>query len=457
MAECDVPFMECSNKDLTFEQIFKQMIVLMPDGSPGLKTCGCGCEGGGVSSALPVSKTVFVNGLGDDVTALRERLDLPFATIDAAVAAAISGDTIIVLSGTYNAFQPLHKEGVNWEFIGSPSLYLYNSAKWSDNNLPTEINIQGDADIVSFVTDEVILIDNDLTKATINFRNVTGRGSNVISLQNGTGVINIQDTLLCTTVNRPLNLRNNSRFTINIDVIRNTAFAGIRPCIYTNSTTGYNIINVRLIENGINNPFACVISERIPQTGTTVINVSDEIRSLNISPYSFWKKIIFHMAGKMIINGTVNGGNTCAFSKVYGGTDISYLEHNGRAYNDGTYKLVEMNQSNSETKFNGVYETSNINVFTLGGSTKNTINGEIYNKNSTNSLKKGIETSSTTKLILGVLKVVFESVDIQSFGIFGTNASNIKIIHGISSNADVNPNITNLITGTNYVYDTDVE
>jgi len=454
---CEEDFINCDNDSIGIEQLFRLLLAELPDGNPAVRVCDSSGGGGGGLQSLPVGKTLFVSTLGDDLTALRERLDLPFSTIDSAVSSALAGDTIVVFSGTYSAFQPLHKDGVNWEFIGTPLLNLFSLAKWSDNNIATVMNIQGDADIVSFVSNEVIDIQNSGTRATINFRNVTGRGSNVISLNGGSGVVNIEDTLKCVTVNRPINLRNDARFIINVDTVMNTAFSGIRPCVYTNSLTGYCVVNAKVLENGINNAYGVVITERIPQTGTLVINISEEIRTLNLSPYAFWKKVVFHMAGNLIINGTVNGGNTCAFSKVYGGTDISYLEHNGLAYNDGTQPLVEMNQGQSTTKFSGIYETSNVDVFKLAGSTKNTISGEIKNTNLTGVQKRGITTSSATKLILGLLKIVFDDSTVPNFGVLGTNASDIKIIHGVSANADVNPNITNLITGTNYIFDTDVE
>jgi hypothetical protein len=53
------------------------------------------------SSGVTVSNTLFVMPSGDDGTGTRERLDLPYATPWAAVAAASSGDTVVVFPGTY--------------------------------------------------------------------------------------------------------------------------------------------------------------------------------------------------------------------------------------------------------------------------------------------------------------------------------------------------------------------
>ena len=50
---------------------------------------------------LQVDNTVFVMKNGNDSTAQRERFDLPFLTVEAAVAAANNGDTVIVYPGQY--------------------------------------------------------------------------------------------------------------------------------------------------------------------------------------------------------------------------------------------------------------------------------------------------------------------------------------------------------------------
>lgn len=55
---------------------------------------------GGVTNT---GKIVFVDSVfGNDVTGLRQRNDKPFATIAAAIAAALSGDTVYILPGTYS-------------------------------------------------------------------------------------------------------------------------------------------------------------------------------------------------------------------------------------------------------------------------------------------------------------------------------------------------------------------
>lgn len=62
-----------------------------------------------------LNNSLFVAKNGSDATGTRARLDLPFLTITAAVAAALAGDTIIIYPGDYDETDLL-KNGVNYFF-----------------------------------------------------------------------------------------------------------------------------------------------------------------------------------------------------------------------------------------------------------------------------------------------------------------------------------------------------
>jgi len=71
---------------------------------------------------MPVGKTLFVDGTnGSDAIAIRSRADKPFLTIQGALNAGVSGDTVQVRSGTYAEFLTL-KNGVNLTFDPGASL-----------------------------------------------------------------------------------------------------------------------------------------------------------------------------------------------------------------------------------------------------------------------------------------------------------------------------------------------
>ena len=81
-----------------------------------------GATAGGSPLGLEVAQIVKTGNLlwvdavnGNDATGQRGRLQLPFLTLGAAKTAAVSGDTIVVLPGTYSE-KNLAKNGVNWHF-----------------------------------------------------------------------------------------------------------------------------------------------------------------------------------------------------------------------------------------------------------------------------------------------------------------------------------------------------
>lgn len=82
-----------------------------------------GIRAGGFPLALPTSFVVNCGNLvlvdavnGNNTTAQRGQMQWPFLTLSAAKAAAVAGDTILVLPGTYSDTN-LAKNGVNWHFM----------------------------------------------------------------------------------------------------------------------------------------------------------------------------------------------------------------------------------------------------------------------------------------------------------------------------------------------------
>ena len=85
--------------------------------------CHDGATAGGFPVALETNVSVRVGNMlwvdavnGNDSTGTRGKAYLPFLSCGAAKAAASSGDTILVLPGTYNE-KNLAKNGVNWFFF----------------------------------------------------------------------------------------------------------------------------------------------------------------------------------------------------------------------------------------------------------------------------------------------------------------------------------------------------
>jgi hypothetical protein len=79
------------------------------------------------SDEMPTGNLVWVDSVnGNDSLAIRGRLKFPFKTLTAAKNAAQSGDTIVVVPGTYNE-NDLVKNGVNWHFLNGARV-IYTGA-----------------------------------------------------------------------------------------------------------------------------------------------------------------------------------------------------------------------------------------------------------------------------------------------------------------------------------------
>src|SRR5713226_1305170 len=98
-----------------------------------------------LSSEIPTGNLVWVDPVnGNDALAVRGRLTVPFLTLTAAKNAAQSGDTIIVMPGTYNE-RDLAKNGVNWHFLNG-AIINYNGGNGALFDVPTVMtfNVTGD-------------------------------------------------------------------------------------------------------------------------------------------------------------------------------------------------------------------------------------------------------------------------------------------------------------------------
>src|SRR6185369_2046047 len=75
-------------------------------------------------AAIVVAPLVVSQSQGDDATA--SRFGSPFKTLGAAKTAAMSGDTIVVMDGTFNE-RDLLRNGVHWSFMAGTKV-LYTGA-----------------------------------------------------------------------------------------------------------------------------------------------------------------------------------------------------------------------------------------------------------------------------------------------------------------------------------------
>lgn len=72
------------------------------------------------SGSVVAGNAVYVSKSGNDSTGVRNNLGLSFLTINAALAAAQTGDTVVVFPGTYEMTEGLVlRDGINFDFLGT--------------------------------------------------------------------------------------------------------------------------------------------------------------------------------------------------------------------------------------------------------------------------------------------------------------------------------------------------
>ncbi len=98
-----------------------------------------GAGGGGSSglSTVTLSNVVYVAVNGDDTKGKRSDASLPFATLGAAQVAAISGDTVEVLPGTYSGLTNINlgKNGVDWYFEPNTTVQCVNVTNTANDHI----------------------------------------------------------------------------------------------------------------------------------------------------------------------------------------------------------------------------------------------------------------------------------------------------------------------------------
>ena len=152
-----------------------------------------------LSSDVPVGNLVWVDAVnGVDVLASRGRMTIPFKSLKAAKDAAVVGDTIVVLPGTYNE-RDLLKNGVNWHFLNGAKV---NYSGASDGG----IFDTGGSSIASSITGYGEFINN-----------ATATNSNVVLVTTATG-LNLQIQAKAMSSNKSCVKVNVSGGTVDINV-----------------------------------------------------------------------------------------------------------------------------------------------------------------------------------------------------------------------------------------------
>lgn len=147
-----------------------------------------------VTAVIPLltGKVVWVDSVhGNDSTGVRERFDLPFLTIFAAVTAALSGDVVYVRPGSYSEANNIGKNGVS---VYTPAGVTVNFSGFLINN-PGTFSILGQGDFVGAVSSRFINLTAASNNISVQCRDLittAGGGTSVFQLNSGSNTVKLR-------------------------------------------------------------------------------------------------------------------------------------------------------------------------------------------------------------------------------------------------------------------------
>jgi hypothetical protein len=188
-----------------------------------------------VATQINISQTVFVDAnFGDDGTGLPYRFDKPFASIEAAVLAATTGDVVYIRPGVYKVFSNILTDGVNFyaeEGVNIQSFAtLFNGdTTIGGTTLTGPVNFYGYAKILYCSGNLINIKSNPAAIVNLEFDSVQVNNiSNGILAQDGTINLLIRGDYTCQGRNFSTRLTGNLNATI----------GGAVTCTFINVSNG---------------------------------------------------------------------------------------------------------------------------------------------------------------------------------------------------------------------------
>jgi len=446
------------------------------------------------ATALPIDVTIignslFVSAQGKTVAdgAVRESLTNHFSLLSEAVTAAQSGDTIYVYGGTYTNTGNLYKNGVTIHCSGKPTIAA-GTTMFSDGGVAGTFRFIGDA-IIQNGSSAVCLFTGVGNIVDLEFEKVTTTASTPFIFKDVVGKLTVQDTVTITNIGNAFTFRGDvTDFTLNIGKLLNH--------IGSNQTSNFGTIYIDQSNSGAAANFVGNVIVNCPKitrnggkaglirlgnndatytlTGSLIIN--SEYIYYTTSVVDQEKAAVVSLANasvsgfELVINGNLYVDNSKGV--IIGIKDgITFTHKNGKIVSTSTnvdHALVTNFHPSGygiNIKFNLLGEYINNgqvrDVIRVDGGTGNIVNLDgvkVYNNYDTLAVTQtGIRIISTVDLRLNNTKIYAPSAVGTPVSIQTDAPTNIKIFQGqASSNIAASVDITNSITGTSLIVDTDI-
>ena len=427
------------------------------------------------ATALPIDGTiignsVFVSAEGKTVAngAVRESLTNHFSNINEAVTAALSGDTIYVYGGTHTVTANLYKEGVIWHFLGEPTISANPGVTLFTNvGVTANLTIKGDAKFVNAFyaggpNARIFGLTGTANTIDITCKSITMAGSEGFIFTDTTGKLTVTQEIRKTSTDFMLRLFGATSITVTTPLMISTNASTTNFDSIISTETGYtgeSIFNVDLITKTINQ-FSCI---RIQGGGKITINGNITYTTASTG---FNIAVVFINTGSasiLEVNGNITT-NGHAYN-IYSGANQTFIHKNGTLTSIATnaaYFLVNSAAAGTTFELSGKYvdNGSATTVIAMTGSTGTLkMNGAEVTKSTSNAGgTRGLDVSGTSLVLLNNTKIVLDTTLGAAESIYASAAKDVKILQGnVGSNVVANVNITNIITGTSLIVDTDFQ
>ena len=141
-------------------------------------------SGGGITPAHIYANALFVDPNGDDVTAVKGDLHLPYATLGGALDNVVDGDVIVMFAGNYSVNYTIESR-----LTGTPEFSIISQGKvvittsvtsFINDAVGHNYTINGDFDIIGHSGASIINISNANSSLQIRINKITQDGNFVI-------------------------------------------------------------------------------------------------------------------------------------------------------------------------------------------------------------------------------------------------------------------------------------
>ena len=421
----------------------------------------------GALTELPIQNTLYVAKNGDDLTGTRNRLDKPYLTIAGASADAQEGDCVYVFSGSYT-------EPVTWV---KGSVYYYfepnagveetgtTSGAIGDNNEAKQIYIYGHGGFSGY---RAIYLQN--RGSSLHLECSTLAGSFDGAYFSGGSNVYIRAESLTASEQYGMVFVGSINYDVEIDVINfNTSLNAGSLLHFLYAGTGYfkckqmQTNGINQIASGINfyqSPDCKVFAEieNLQHTASSGENNTGAILFNGGGYLQLKNSNINTNSNGVIFCNQVIGAKICQITNCRINSVFPCLQANGRevyldVQDSFLYKSGEKNHP--------IANVGNVNAHTTaqGEGALSITNTRMYNNATGDSSHGIVKEGSPSELLLDDVGIVLSSENANSIFTATLTGQNINIQSTAYSNRDVVGGglITNIITGTNLIYDTDIK